>query len=136
VATHPFLGLKAQDDRLFCRRRRCQQTVRSIEGLSASDSLKQPFTRNSAEEPADLLAGSVRHLVMHEVSCRDETHLQIGKELRESVGPGSRQDWVMLAPQDPRCNADRRWGWRDAVDDRHTAGMVAQVPVWDSKHFC
>ncbi len=37
--------------------------------------IKEPFTPNAAEEPADLLAGPVGHLVMHEVSCRDETQL-------------------------------------------------------------
>ena len=60
---------------------------------------------------------------------RSETKLEVGEELRKSVGPGSFQDRIMLTPKDPRRDANWRWERRNALDDGHATRVVAQIPV-------
>ena len=60
---------------------------------------------------------------------RCETKLEVGEELRKSVGPGSFQDRIMLTPKDPRRDGDWRWKRRNALDDGHATRVVAQIPV-------
>src|SRR4051794_10899044 len=67
---------------------------------------------------------------MNEVSCiRSKTKLEIGKELRKSIGPCSLEHRFMLAPEDSRRVADRRQRRRRSLDDGHSARMDAQIPV-------
>jgi hypothetical protein len=106
------------------------QAGRSIAGLAASGTTENAITRNAVEEPAVLLTRAVRRLVMNGMPrLRSEAKLKVGEEPRESVGPGSFEERVMLTPKDPRRDADWRGERGNALDDGHTTRVIAQIPV-------